>query len=405
MRNSLSKNYKNRLQLTIIIINYNVKYFLEQCLYSVIAASNNIETEIIVVDNASSDDSISYLKNIFHSVHFVSNTVNNGFAKANNKALKFAKGKYTLFLNPDTILSENVLVTTLEFLENNSEVGAAGIQMIDGTGNFLPESKRSFPAVWSSFYKFSGIASLFSSSPVFNAYELGHLKPEAIHKVDVLSGACMFCRTQILHRLGGFDERYFMYGEDIDLSYSIRQAGYTNYYLGNCTIIHFKGESTKKYNAAYAENFYGAMLIYLQKHFASKILQIQKNMLYAAIYTTKQGSRLKAFIAAKFRKPINNNVPKNICIAGAQEDLQMIIPYFQQYNIAFTRASTEAIHSLQELAADEIIFCVGQLSYADSIQYISHFKTRYSYKWHQGKSACMVGSNFKNNTGETIPLK
>jgi GT2 family glycosyltransferase len=229
--------------LSVIIVNYNVKYFLEQCLHSVQKAIAGIPGEIIVVDNHSTDGSLAYLLPLFPSVQFIANAGNPGFSKANNQGWRMAKGDHILFLNPDTLLSEDCLQQSLALMEQRPDTGALGIRMVDGSGQYLPESKRGTPTPAVSFYKLSGLIRLFPKSPVFARYYLGHLSATEDHEVEVLAGAYMLVRRSVLEATSGFDERFFMYGEDVDLSYRIRQLGYKNRYLAGSSIIHFKGES------------------------------------------------------------------------------------------------------------------------------------------------------------------
>ncbi|MBP9213907.1 MAG: glycosyltransferase [Chitinophagaceae bacterium] len=256
------------MKLSVIIINYNVKYFLEQCLHSVVKATQQIDAEIIVIDNCSTDGSIAYLQPKFFQVHFVENTENIGFGKANNQALSIAKGEYVLFLNPDTIVPENCFTESIAFYEQTPNCGALGIKMVDGKGVFLPESKRAFPSPLTSFFKLVGLATIFPKSAIFNKYALGHLSENENHEVDVLAGAFMLLSKEVLQKVKGFDDTFFMYGEDVDLSYRIQAAGYKNYYFSNCSIIHFKGESTKKGSLNYVRMFYQAMSIFVQKHYS-----------------------------------------------------------------------------------------------------------------------------------------
>jgi GT2 family glycosyltransferase len=256
------------LQLSIIIVNYNVKYFLEQCLCSVIKACRNIDTEIIVVDNHSTDGSKEFLSSGFPAVTFLWNDANTGFSKANNRALALAKGEYILFLNPDTIVPEDCFERSMGFFETHPDVGALGIRMIDGAGKFLKESKRAFPSPLTSLYKLSGLTKLFPHSKIFARYHLGHLPENEDHEVDVLAGAYMMIPKRVLDITGSFDETFFMYGEDVDLSYRIQKAGYKNYYYAQATIIHFKGESTRKGSLNYVRLFYSAMSLFVKKHYS-----------------------------------------------------------------------------------------------------------------------------------------
>lgn len=254
------------MQLSIVIVNYNVQYFLEQCLLSVIKACKDIDVEIWVVDNHSIDGSVEMLKKKFPEVKLIANQDNVGFSKANNQALKLAQGKYVLLLNPDTVLGEDTLHKCLAKMEENSHIGALGVKMIDGAGNYLPESKRGFPSPSTAFFKTTGLYRLFPNSGYFNHYYHGNLDASQNNEIEILSGAFMFMRHEALLKAGFLDESFFMYGEDIDLSYRILQAGYVNYYLADTTIIHYKGESTKKSSINYVKTFYQAMIIFANKH-------------------------------------------------------------------------------------------------------------------------------------------
>jgi N-acetylglucosaminyl-diphospho-decaprenol L-rhamnosyltransferase len=292
------------VKISIIIVSYNVKYFLEQCLCSVKKAigsfdglsagsivnlpgrqaGSELEVEIFVVDNNSSDGTLEYLQAAFPLVKFISNQENTGFSRANNQALQLATGQFVLFLNPDTILPENFFSGSIEFMKMNDHIGAIGVQMIDGSGKFLKESKRGFPTTWTAFCRLSGLTGIFPRSKYFARYYLGHLDRNANHEADALSGACMMIRKEVLDKTGGFDERFFMYAEDIDLSYRIRQAGYANYYLSEITIIHFKGESTTK-DIAYVKLFYKAMIQFVQKHYKGISGQMYAQLLKIAIWS------------------------------------------------------------------------------------------------------------------------
>lgn len=270
--------------LSIIIVNYNVKFFIEQCLYSVQKAINNLNCEVIVVDNNSVDGSCSLIKNKFNWVNLVENKENLGFSKANNQGIKIATGKYILLLNPDTVVEEDTFQKVIDFMEQNSDAGGLGVKMIDGKGNFLPESKRGLPTPKVAFYKIFGLSKIFKSSKTFGKYHLSYLDKNKIHKVDVLSGAFMLMRKEVLDKIGYLDEAFFMYGEDIDLSYRIKKAGYENYYFPKTTIIHYKGESTKKSSINYVIVFYNAMIIFAKKHFTNQNARLFSNLIKLAIY-------------------------------------------------------------------------------------------------------------------------
>ena len=256
------------MQLSIVIVNYNVQYFLEQCLLSVKRAIEKIDAEVFVVDNASADGSVEMVKQKFPFVKLIANQNNVGFSKANNQAIEKATGEYILLLNPDTVVAEDTFEKCIAFMEAHQNTGAVGVRMIDGKGNFLPESKRGLPTPAVAFYKTFGLAKLFPQSKIFGKYHLGFLSEHETNEVEILSGAFMFMRKSVLDKIGLLDETFFMYGEDIDLSYRIIKAGYKNFYFPETTIIHYKGESTKKGSLNYVKVFYNAMLIFARKHFS-----------------------------------------------------------------------------------------------------------------------------------------
>lgn len=265
-RNERTSNAVSNPLLSIVIVNYKVPHFLEQCLLSIRSAAHDMDVEVIVVDNASGDGSIELLSPRFPDVTFIQSKENLGFSKASNWGYQMSKGRYVLFLNPDTLLSEDSLKGPIDFLESRTDDGALGIRMIDGSGRFLPESKRAFPDPLTAFYKVIGLSKLFPRSPRFARYHLGHLSDRDDHVIDVVSGAYFLVRRSVLEKVGVFDESFFMYGEDIDLSYRIQRAGYVNYYYAGSTILHFKGESTQKQQLRYVKLFYGAMSQFVQKH-------------------------------------------------------------------------------------------------------------------------------------------
>ncbi len=287
------------LKLSIIIVNYNVKYFLEQCLYSVRNACKNLSVEVFVVDNNSVDGSIALVKEKFPEVTLIANKSNTGFAVANNQAIRLAKGQYVLLLNPDTVVQEDTFDKCLSFMDEHLDAGGLGIKMVDGKGNFLPESKRGLPTPAVAFYKIFGLAKLFPNSKKFGQYHLTYLNKNQNHSVDVLSGAFMLMRKNVLDKIGLLDETFFMYGEDIDLSYRITQAGFKNYYFAESSIIHYKGESTKKSSVNYVIVFYKAMAIFAKKHFSSQNARLFDILIHLAIYL-----RATAAIVARFIKQL-----------------------------------------------------------------------------------------------------
>jgi len=272
------------MKLSVIIVNYNVQYFLENCLNSVYSSSAIIDFEVFVVDNNSVDGSLQMLAEKFPQTKVIANKDNRGFSVANNQAIKEAKGEYVLLLNPDTVVEENTFKVCCDFFDSQEKAGGLGVKMIDGKGNFLPESKRGLPTPAVAFYKIFGVTNLFPKSEKFGQYHLGHLSKEENHQIEILSGAFMMMRKSVLDEIGLLDESFFMYGEDIDLSYRITQAGYSNHYLADTQIIHYKGESTKKSSINYVFVFYRAMAIFAKKHFSNKNAQLFSTLISFAIY-------------------------------------------------------------------------------------------------------------------------
>ena len=272
------------MQLSVIIVNYNVKYFLEQALQAVFEAMEGLSVEVFVVDNHSRDDSVAMVREKFPEVILIANQDNPGFSIANNQAIRQSKGEYVLLLNPDTVVEEDTFRKCIEFMDAHPDAGALGVKMIDGSGKFLPESKRGFPSPFVAFCKTFGLSHFFPKSRLFNRYHLGYLPMDEVNVVDVLAGAFMFMRRTALDEVGLLDEAFFMYGEDIDLSYRITLGGYKNYYYPETTIIHYKGESTKKGSLNYVKVFYHAMIIFARKHFTGQRAKLFVLMLQLAIY-------------------------------------------------------------------------------------------------------------------------
>lgn len=282
------------MQLSVVIVNYNVKHFLEQCLLSVRKASEGLDVEVFVVDNNSVDGSQAMLREKFPEVILMDNKDNVGFSRANNQAIRVSKGKYVLLLNPDTVVEETTFQKVVAFMDDHPKAGALGVKMIDGQGKFLPESKRALPTPWVAFYKIFGLSWLFPKSKRFGKYHLSYLDNNQNHEIEVLSGAFMLLRKETLDKIGLLDEDFFMYGEDIDLSYRVIKGGYKNYYFSDTKIIHYKGESTKKGSLNYVRVFYNAMIIFAKKHFNKERARFFTILIRIAVY-------LRAFIAIATR--------------------------------------------------------------------------------------------------------
>lgn len=259
------------MQLSVIILNYNVRYFLEQCVCSVQKALENIDGEIIVVDNNSQDDSCAMMKQLFPNVQLIENTSNVGFPKGNNIGVAQAKGEFICILNPDTVVAEDTFTKVLAFAKNQSDLGIVGVKLIDGTGNFLPESKRGIPTPWVAFTKITKLYKIFPKSRICNQYYAQQILENETGKVAVLVGAFMVMKRDLYQEIGGFDEGCFMYSDDIDLSYMVLKKGKYNYYFHETSVIHYKGESTIR-DGTYMKRFREAMNFFYKKHFKVSFL-------------------------------------------------------------------------------------------------------------------------------------
>lgn len=291
------------MKLSVVIVNYNVSAFLEQALTSVCKALRNVDGEVFVVDNDSSDDSLAMVAAKFPQVKLIANKENVGFAKANNQAIRISTGEYVLLLNPDTVVEEDTFEKCIRFMDETPDAGGLGVKMVNGKGEFLPESKRGIPLPSVAFYKLFGLSKLFPRSRTFGAYHLSYLSEDEIHSVEVLAGAFMMMRRSVLDKVGLLDEDYFMYGEDIDLSYRILKGGYKNYYFPETRIIHYKGESTKTGSLNYVHVFYKAMQIFARKHFSQANAGFFNFMINCAIWLRASLAAIKR-IALKLLLPL-----------------------------------------------------------------------------------------------------
>jgi len=260
------------LDLSIITVNYNVKEFLQNLIHSIHKAAGSLSYEIIIVDNASSDGSVDFISDKFPEVKLISNNENLGFGKANNQGLKIAEGKFILLINPDAIVSEDTFTKMISFFETHPSVGLAGCKILNPDGTLQLACRRSFPGPWTSFCKVTGLSSLFPNSGLFARYNLTYKDENESYEVDAISGSFMMMRKEVYENTGGFDEDYFMYGEDLDLCYRIQQAGYQVYYVHETQIIHYKGESTRRSSLDETKFFYDAMHLFVKKHLSSSLL-------------------------------------------------------------------------------------------------------------------------------------
>ncbi len=257
------------IRLSIVIVSYNVKYYLEQCLGSVARATESLQADVWVVDNASTDGTLEYLRPRFPGVHFVANACNRGFSAANNQAIRMSRGEYVLLLNPDTVVGEDVLAGCVDFLDRHERAGAVGVRMLNADGSFAPESRRGVPTPFTAFCKMSGLCNLFPTSRVFGRYYMRYLDTSEPARIEIVSGAFCMLRRKALDQVGLLDERFFMYGEDVDLSFRLLQAGWQNWYLP-LSILHYKGESTVRSSFRYVHIFYNAMLLFFNKHYGKR---------------------------------------------------------------------------------------------------------------------------------------
>lgn len=313
------------MKLSVVIVSYNVKYYLEQCLRSVERASSGIECETIVVDNASSDNSLAYIKERFPDITVIDSNVNLGFARANNLAISRSKGEYILLLNPDTIVAEHSFVDFIDFMDKHPDAGGSGAYMLRTDGSFALESRRGLPTPFVAFCKMSGLSSLFPKSKLLGRYYMRYLNENETNPIEIMSGAYMFLRRAALEKVGLLDEDFFMYGEDIDLSYRILKSGYKNYFLPS-HILHYKGESTEKSSYRYVHTFYRAMQLFFNKHYAHYSILVSIPISFAI-----WSRAMLAYIGNQFRhrKTVINAIPVMNCIVigskKACDDIKSIL--------------------------------------------------------------------------------
>ena len=306
------------MKLSVVIVNYNVKYFLEQCLHSLEQAAIGIDHEVIVIDNASTDGSTEYITARFPKVKWMACRENNGFSKGNNIAIAHAKGEYILMLNPDTIVTKVAIEGCIAFMDNNADAGACGVYMLRTDGTFAPESRRALPTPFVAFCKMSGLSNLFPKSRTFGRYYMQYLDKEETNPIEIISGAYMMLRHKTIKKTGALDEDFFMYGEDIDLSYRILKSGYRNYYLP-LRILHYKGESTNKSSYRYVHTFYRAMQLFFKKHYShySLLVSLPINI---AIWTRA----LLAYVGNQFvHRKVTQETPSINCIVlGSKQAIE-----------------------------------------------------------------------------------
>lgn len=353
--------------LSVIIVHYRVPLYLAQCLYSLEVALAGKEAEIIVVDNDSQPNDTISLINRFTQVRWIALGENIGFAAACNLGWKQSSGQYILFLNPDTLTTAQAIDACLGHLRKNNKVGAVGCRLVNGFGYFLPESKRSLPSMFSAACKLTGLSSLFPQSAIFNQYAMGNVDSLDSCAVEVLTGAYLLVPRKVLEEVNGFDEAFFLYGEDVDFCRRIGAAGYNCWYEGGTTGIHFKGASSRQRGSHYFHHFYRAMIVYCNKYYPFPI----KNILQAAIFIRQQlhwaWSALrhamfpqKSFLPDSFRFTL---------VSNGGESKQLIQPLLESYHLqlrveevswaTWISNSKDTKHQPQPSV---VVFCIGQLS-------------------------------------------
>ena len=371
------------MKLSVIIVNYKVKHYLEQCLRSVAEASRGIAVEVIVVDNASGDGSVEYLRERFPDVTIIASEENLGFARANNLAIRNSRGQYVLLLNPDTIVAEETFRDFITFMDSTPDAGGCGAYMLHTDGSFAPESRRGLPTPFVAFCKMSGLASLFPKSRTFGRYYMRYLNENEVNRIEIMSGAFMFLRRDALDKAGLLDEDFFMYGEDIDLSYRILKAGYNNYFLPS-RILHYKGESTVKSSYRYVHTFYRAMELFFNKHYAHYSI-----LLSLPIKLAIWGRAMLAYAGNQFkhRNELTQHLhPINCLVIGnseATEQVRAILTsLYGNCRHTFVTGNSESLpqgHLSEGISLegyDTVVYDTGAYSYGTILELLSREGTK-----------------------------
>ena len=377
------------MQLSIIILNYNVRYFLELCVLSVQNAIQNSDAEIIVIDNNSQDDSCEMMKKRFPNIKLIENKENSGFPKGNNIGVAAAKGEYICILNPDTVVAEDTFSKVLAFAKKQKELGIVGVKLIDGTGNFLPESKRGIPTPFVAFTKIMGLYKIFPKT--FGEYYAQHLSKNQTGKVDILVGAFMLMKRDLYLEIGGFDENCFMYSDDIDLSYMALKKGKTNYYFHETSVVHYKGESTVK-DETYMKRFQEAMNFFYQKHF-------QVSLLFSVFM--KVGIVFFSMIKKFQGKPKLKSRPEKYILVSEDEALREKFENKWRTLVERQRITKSFANNIKT----EIIFDQNQLDFKTIIQAFETNKNKnFTFKILPESSDFLIGSNSSFDRGEVIQI-
>ena len=361
------------MKITVVIVSYNVKFYLQQCLDSLLRALQGIESEVFVVDNHSKDGSVDYLSKRFPGVNVIDSPHNLGFARANNLAIRKSHAEYVLLLNPDTVVGESTIRTAIDFMDAHEDAGSLGVRMLDASGKAALESRRGLPSPMVAFYKMVGLCARFPNSHRFGHYYMSALPWDEPGRIEVVSGAFCLLRKKAIDEVGYLDEDFFMYGEDIDLSYRILKGGYHNYYLPS-TILHYKGESTQKSSFRYVHVFYEAMLIFFRKHYSGMSF-----LLSLPIKTAIYGKALVALVGMlsdRMRKSLGFFSPsaegcQHYVFVGSQKMLDACREISRR--LAFdAEFYTEVETVTWDVKKDNVLVLdAGQMSYAEMLQRLS----------------------------------
>ncbi|MFL9844329.1 glycosyltransferase family 2 protein [Flavobacterium rhizosphaerae] len=375
------------MQLSVIILNYNVRWFLEQCVLSVQQALKNIDGEIIVVDNNSPDDSCAMMRARFPHITLIENKENAGFPKGNNIGVQHARGKYLCILNPDTVVAEDTFEKILSFIETLNNPGIVGAKLIDGKGNFLPESKRGVPTPWVAVTKIAGLYKFFGRQKMFNQYYAQHLTPNETGVVDILVGAFMVMERSLYLEAGGFDEDCFMYSDDIDLSYTIAKMGRQNWYYPETSVIHYKGESTVK-DKKYMERFREAMQFFYKKHFkAAPVFDVFMRAGALFFSLVKKNQKGPVFNPKVYMLVSENTV----LLSKLQQKLDKKVVLCALADIEDYKEGTEYIFDNEFYSFKKIIDIMQQ-----------HAHKNCTFKIRPAGSSFIIGSNSSNDRGQVI---
>ncbi|RZJ63539.1 MAG: glycosyltransferase family 2 protein [Flavobacterium sp.] len=385
------------MQLSVIILNYNVRYFLELCVQSVQDALRGIDGEIIVVDNNSPDDSCAMMRERFPDVALIENKDNAGFPKGNNIGVAAAKGKYICILNPDTVVSNDTFTNVLAFAERQQDLGIIGVKLIDGRGDFLPESKRGVPTPWVSVTKIGALYKLFPKNKLFNRYYAQHIDKNETGKTEVLVGAFMVMEREQYLAVGGFDEDCFMYSDDIDLSYMILKSGLNNFYFHETSVIHYKGESTVK-DGMYMKRFREAMQFFYKKHFKSSpvfdVFMRAGALLFAMV---KRNKKAPLIVPDYYLLLSDNEMLRKTLESKLQKKVLMVSNYKENAVISQT---------FSDAGVCEVVFDNELISYKEITSFMElHASPKRTFKIRPAGTSFIVGSNSSNDRGEVVAFE